>query len=100
MSENLTTAFKALSDPTRRHILKVLQEGDLSAGELADHFEMSKPSVSHHLNLLKQADFVQSTRDGQRQIYSINTTVLQDLTSWLLDFVDFEPTIDPEGRNG
>lgn len=87
MSEEITTSLKALSDPTRRQILKFLQDGEMSAGDIAEHFDMSKPSVSHHLNILKQADFISSRREGQRIIYEINTTVLQDLTSWFLEFV-------------
>ncbi|HTG72051.1 MAG TPA: autorepressor SdpR family transcription factor, partial [Candidatus Udaeobacter sp.] len=63
MSINL--AFKALSDPTRRKILDLLRERDLTAGEIADHFQMTKPSISHHLSLLKQAGLVWDERQGQ-----------------------------------
>ena len=84
----LNLLFKALSDPTRREILRLLRRGDLSAGEIADHFPITKASVSHHLNLLKQADLVQDERRGQNIIYSLNTTVFQDVLSWLLQFAD------------
>lgn len=75
-------AFKALADPTRRRILELLRERDLTAGELAAHFDMTKPSLSHHLNTLKTASLVRSERDGQTIIYSLNTTVVQDLMRW------------------
>ncbi len=78
-------AFKALSDPSRRQILKMLQQGDLTAGEIAAHFDMTKPSISHHLNILKQAELVQDVRKGQNIFYSLNTTVFQQLISWFYD---------------
>ncbi len=84
----LNTLFKALSDPTRREILRLLRQGDLSAGEIADHFPITKASISHHLNLLKQADLVQDERRGQNIIYSLNTTVFQDVLGWLLQFAE------------
>lgn len=81
-------AFKALADPTRRRILELLRSGDLSAGELAEHFDMTKPSISHHLNTLKAAGLVDAERDGQSIVYSLNTSVLQDLMSWFYTFTD------------
>ncbi|XID90964.1 autorepressor SdpR family transcription factor [Paenibacillaceae bacterium WGS1546] len=83
----MNDAFKALSDPTRRKILQLLKEKDLSAGEIADHFDISKPSISHHLNLLKQARLVQDERHGQSIVYSINLTVMQEAMSWFLDMI-------------
>ncbi|GKS10454.1 autorepressor SdpR family transcription factor [Paenibacillus chitinolyticus] len=82
----MNDTFKALSDPTRRQILKLLKEKDLSAGEIADHFQMSKPSISHHLSVMKQAKLVLDERKGQSIIYSLNTTVIQDALGWLMDF--------------
>ena len=79
--------FKALQDPTRRRILGLLRNGDLSAGAISDSFDMSKPSVSHHLDLLRQARLVSSRRDGQFIIYSLETTVLDESISWILDLV-------------
>lgn len=70
--------FKAIADPTRRDILVLLQNGSLSAGEIADEFTISKASLSHHFNLLKQADLVRTERRGQRIVYSLNTTVMED----------------------
>ena len=63
-------AFKALADPTRRHILELLRTKDLTAGEIAEHFDMTKPSLSHHLNTLKTAGLVDAERDGQNIIYN------------------------------
>ncbi|WP_201030671.1 autorepressor SdpR family transcription factor [Parageobacillus toebii] len=80
----MNLVYKALADPTRRDILNLLRNKDLTAGEIADHFRISKPSISHHLNLLKQADLVRAEKDGQYIYYSINTTVLQDVLAWIL----------------
>ena len=78
--------FKALADPTRRRILELLRDGDLMAGELAEHFDISKPSLSHHLATLKSAGLVSDERRGQNIVYSLNTTVMQDLIGWFLGF--------------
>ena len=78
--------FKALADPTRRRILELLRDGDLTAGELAEHFDISKPSLSHHLATLKSAGLVSDERRGQNIVYSPNTTVMQDLIGWFLGF--------------
>jgi DNA-binding transcriptional ArsR family regulator len=75
----MNDAFKALADPTRLAILRLLRRGEMSAGELADRFELSKPSMSHHFAVLKQADLIASRRAGQQIYYSLNTTVVQDL---------------------
>jgi ArsR family transcriptional regulator, arsenate/arsenite/antimonite-responsive transcriptional repressor len=76
--------FKALNDPTRRAILELLRKGDRTAGEIAEHFEISKPSISHHLDLLKQAGMVTNVRDGQFQRYALNTTVVDEVVGWLM----------------
>ncbi len=81
-------AFKALADPTRRRVLELLRAEDLTAGEIADHFDMTKPSLSHHLSALKNAGLVDAERDGQNIIYSLNTSVLQDLMSWFYALTD------------
>ncbi|BAH43860.1 autorepressor SdpR family transcription factor [Brevibacillus formosus] len=83
---SMNYAFKALSDPTRRKILDLLREKDMTAGEIADHFQMTKPSISHHLSLLKQAQMVYDERKGQNIYYSLNTTVFQDLLKWFIQF--------------
>jgi ArsR family transcriptional regulator, repressor of sdpIR and other operons len=82
--------FKALSDETRREILRLLQVQDLTAGAIADNFAMSKPSISHHLSVLKQAELVTAERRGQEIVYSLNTTVFQDLMSYALGFLGKE----------
>jgi len=81
-------AFKALSDPTRRKILELLKEKDLTAGEIANYFDMTKPSISHHLNVLRNGGLVLSEKEGQNIIYSLNTTVLQDIMKWTFDFFE------------
>jgi len=77
--------FKALADPTRRKILHLLKEGEKSAGQLAESFAISAPSMSHHFNILKQADLIAARREGQVIWYSLNTTVFQDVMATLLD---------------
>ena len=76
--------FKALNDETRRRIVELLKDGDLNAGEIADKFNISKPSISHHLDILKRADLISSEKKGQFMCYSLNTTILEDLLSWIL----------------
>ena len=81
----LNQVFKALSDPTRREILRLLGHGERTAGELAASFDMTKPSMSHHFAVLKEADLVTSRRDGQQIYYSLNTTVLEDVMTRIWD---------------
>jgi ArsR family transcriptional regulator len=77
--------FKAISDPSRRKVLKLLQGGSKTAGELAESFDMTKGSLSHHFNVLKAADLVRCERRGQQIVYSLNTTVFEDAAALLLD---------------
>ncbi|MEO7393781.1 MAG: autorepressor SdpR family transcription factor [Chitinophagaceae bacterium] len=78
--------FKALNDSTRREILELLRERDMTAGEIVDSFNISGPSISHHLDLLKQAKLVSSKKDGQFIYYSLNTTVVDEIMKWFLQF--------------
>jgi DNA-binding transcriptional ArsR family regulator len=77
--------FKALSDPTRREILRLLRSREMTAGELAERFDMTKPTMSHHFSLLKEADLISSRREGQTIWYGLNTTVIQDVVAWAMD---------------
>ncbi len=77
--------FKALNDPIRREILEVLKERDMSAGDIADRFKIGKPTISHHLDLLRQANLVTSEKNGQFIIYTLNTTVLHEIMKWLVE---------------
>jgi len=83
-TQKLNTLFKALNDPTRREILELLKEKDLTAGEIADQFNISKPSISHHLDLLRQAGLVVSVKEGQFIYYSLNTTVMDEMLKWII----------------
>lgn len=78
--------FKALNDATRRAILELLRKKDLTAGEIAEQFNISKPSISHHLDLLKQAGLIEATKEGQFIYYTLNTTVLDEMVKWFLQF--------------
>ena len=77
--------FKALADPTRRDILRMLRRKALTAGEIGEAFPMTKGSLSHHFNILKEADLVRCERRGQYLLYSLNTTVVEDVMSLLAE---------------
>jgi ArsR family transcriptional regulator, arsenate/arsenite/antimonite-responsive transcriptional repressor len=80
----LDETLRALGDPTRREILRVLRDGDLPAGEIASRFPMTAASVSHHLSVLREAGLVRATRDGRNLIYSLETTVFQEFLQQML----------------
>lgn len=80
----MNTAFKALNDATRREILQLLHEKDMTAGEIADRFHISWPSISHHLDLLKQAKLVLAEKDGQYIYYSLNTAAVDEIIKWFM----------------
>jgi ArsR family transcriptional regulator, repressor of sdpIR and other operons len=82
--------FKALADPNRRKILKLLKEGSRTAGEIAAEFSITKGSLSHHFNVLKAADLVRSERRGQSIVYSLNTSVFEDVATLVLDLFQTE----------
>lgn len=94
----MNETFKALSDPTRRQIIKLLRARDMTAGEIADHFNMTKPSISHHLSSLKQAKLVLDERHGQNIVYSLNTTVVQEVIGWFLEITGTDDA-KGEGKN-
>jgi DNA-binding transcriptional ArsR family regulator len=87
MAPSSNEAFKAIADPTRREILRLLRRGEMTAGDLAQRFDMTKPTMSHHFSVLKDADLLTSRRDGQQIWYGLNTTVVQDLMAWAIDLV-------------
>jgi len=80
----MNSIFKALNDETRRSIIELLKDKDMNAGEIAGEFDISKPSISHHLDILKRADLITSEKKGQFVKYSLNTTILEDLLSWII----------------
>jgi DNA-binding transcriptional ArsR family regulator len=80
----MNSLFKALNDETRRQIIELLKEQDMNAGEIADRFNISKPSISHHLDILKRADLITGEKKGQFVEYSLNTSILEDLLNWIL----------------
>lgn len=82
----MNVVFKALNDATRRRILELLQERDMTAGEIVEHFNISAPSISHHLDLLKQANLVSAEKEGQYIYYSLNTTVVDEILKWFMQF--------------
>jgi ArsR family transcriptional regulator, repressor of sdpIR and other operons len=95
---HMNDAFKALADPTRREILRLLRGGEKTAGELARHFDMSKPSMSHHFTVLRQADLIASHRDGQQIYYFLNTTVVEDLLALIWGLLADHDAFGKDGR--
>lgn len=81
------TAYAALADPTRRKILKLLRGGSLSAGEIAERFHLSKPTLSHHFRVLRAAGLVRSERRGTSIVYTLQSNALEDLATELLEMV-------------
>ena len=82
---SLQATLKALSDPIRREILDMLKGGRMSAGEIADHFSVTGASISRHLSVLKEADLVRDTRQGQFIFYELNASVLEEIMLWITD---------------
>ena len=101
----MDTVFKALADPTRREILRLLGQsapgapggGEMTAGQLAQSFDISGPSMSHHFNVLKSADLISARRDGQQILYALNTTVFQDVLAMLFEVFGHEAQPDANG---
>jgi len=85
MSVPLNDVFKAIADPTRREILRLLRHEEMNAGEVAARFDMTKPTMSHHFSVLKAAGLITSRREGQTIWYALNTTVLEDVLAWTMD---------------
>ena len=82
---SFANTFKALSHPVRRAILDLLKMGSLSAGEIAEHFELTGATISHHLNILKKADLILETRQKNYIYYELNTSVLEEIVVWLAE---------------
>ncbi|AND80203.1 MULTISPECIES: autorepressor SdpR family transcription factor [Streptococcus] len=79
------TTFKALSNPVRREILEILKAGSLPAGEISAQFDLSGATISHHLSVLKQADLIRETKEKNFIYYELNTSVIEDIMTWLID---------------
>jgi ArsR family transcriptional regulator, repressor of sdpIR and other operons len=91
--------FKALADPTRREILRLLRRGQMTAGDLAARFDMTKPTMSHHFAVLKEADLLTSRREGQTIWYGLNTLAIQNLMAWAMDLLDGNSKARDGGSN-
>lgn len=92
------SVFKALADPTRREILRLLRDGPRNSGEIAEHFTSSWPTISRHLGVLRDAELILAERNGQQISYEINTTVLDDVIAYMLDWK--RSTFAPDTRAG
>lgn len=94
----MNRVYKALSDPTRRRILELLRERDMTAGELADCFPLAKPTLSRHFAVLREADLVASEKSGTTITYSLNLSVLEEALMHLLSAFDIQPGAAPKPR--
>jgi DNA-binding transcriptional ArsR family regulator len=84
-SLSLQSTLKALADPIRREILNLLKKGRMSAGEIAEHFDVTGASISRHLSVLKEADLIRDTREGKFIYYELNASVLEEIMLWITD---------------
>lgn len=91
----MQSTYKALSDPTRRKILQLLRERDMTAGELAEHFDSTKPTLSRHFSVLRDADLIQGTKDGTTITYRLNISVLEETVLGMMEMFK----IDVEGMS-
>ena len=82
---SLQATMKALADPIRREILNLLKQSRRSAGDIADHFDVTNASISRHLSVLKEADLIRDTREGKFIYYDLNTSVLEEIMLWISD---------------
>ncbi|MEQ9314875.1 MAG: autorepressor SdpR family transcription factor [Henriciella sp.] len=96
----MSSVFKALSDPTRRHVLELLRKGPKPAGELADAFNVSKPTMSAHFAVLKEAGLVTTERQGKQVIYHLQMSVLEDALFGFAKTFGWERKIDPGADKG
>ena len=88
----MNDAFRALADPTRRDILRLLRDGPQTSGEIAERFTTAWPTISRHLGVLKEAGLVLAERNGQQIVYELNTTVVEEVLQHLLDWLGPTPT--------
>lgn len=82
---SLQETLRALADPTRREILTLLRDGSKSAGEISEHFPVTAAAISRHLSVLREADLIRDQREGKFIIYTLNTSVLEDIMLWMND---------------
>ena len=87
--------LKALADPIRREILNMLKGGRMAAGEIADHFPVTAASISRHLSVLKEADLVRDTREGQFIFYELNASVLEEILLWITELKGVQKHDEP-----
>ena len=81
----LHNTLKALADPIRREILNLLKSGEMTAGEITEQFDVTGPSISRHLSVLKEADLIRDKREGKFIIYELNASVLEEIMLWITD---------------
>jgi len=88
----MTRVYRALADPTRRRIIQLLRERDMTAGEIADHFPLAKPTLSGHFAMLREADLIQGEKNGTTITYHLNVSVLEDALVALMNLFKLAPS--------
>lgn len=91
---SMQRTLRALADPTRREILNLLKGGQLSAGEISGHFDMTAAAISRHLSVLKEADLIRDRREGKFIIYELNVSVLEEIMLWITDLKGEEDHVE------
>lgn len=92
----MASVYKAIADPTRRKIMQLLREGDLTAGEIAEQFDFSWPTISRHISVLREADLVQGTKVGTTITYRLNVTVLEEAMAYLMEMFQIDREVSDE----
>jgi len=92
----MSDVFAAMAHPARRKILKLLRDGAMSAGDLAAHFDLAKPTLSGHFAVLKNADLVTSERKGTTILYQLNMSVLEEAMAAMMDLTGMKNTREPK----
>ncbi len=94
----MNRVFKALSDPTRRRVLQLLRERPMTAGELADEFDLAKPTMSAHFSVLREANLIDADKKGTTITYQLKMSVLEDALLGFAETFGFEPKQNHDGR--
>jgi ArsR family transcriptional regulator, arsenate/arsenite/antimonite-responsive transcriptional repressor len=94
----MNKVFRALADPTRRKVLQLLRGGDLSAGEIAEHFPHAKPTLSRHFSILREADLIQGDKRGNVILYRLNVSVLEEALMGFMDIFKVQENKEQENK--
>ena len=94
----MTSVFKALADPTRRRVLQLLRKGPMSAGDLAEHFDVTKPTMSAHFTVLVSADLIEAEKHGRSITYRLKMSVLEEALLEFSKAFGIRMSANPQGK--